>query len=81
MTIEARTRVESITDVVALGERLEFYEAMSETPVTAAVLAERTGTPTRFVRDWLADQAGEGYLTYDSPTDRYANWCSLPRSS
>ncbi len=81
MTTEVRTLNEPSTALVALGERLGFYEVMSETPVTAAALAERTGTPTRFVRDWLADQAGEGYLTYDAPTDRYANWCSLPRSN
>jgi len=81
MTIAVRTKVESRSHPVAIGERLGFYEAISETPVTASVLAERTGTPTRFVRDWLADQAGEGYLTYDVPTDRYANWCSLPRSN
>ena len=81
MTTEVRTRVEPSTDLVALGDSLGFYEAMSEAPVTAAALAERTGTPTRFVRDWLADQAGEGYLTYDAPTDRYANWCSWPWSN
>ncbi len=81
MTTAVRTKVEFRSHPVAIGERLGLYEVMSETPVTAAVLAERTGTPTRFVRDWLADQAGEGYLTYDAPTDRYANWCSLPRAA
>jgi len=66
---------------MALGESLGFYEAMTETPVTAAELAERTGAPTRFVRDWLADRAMEGYVTHEATTGRYANWCSLPRAA
>lgn len=81
MTYEVRTQTKANVDLVALGERLGFYEALSEASVTAAQLAERTGVPTRFVRDWLADQAREGYLTHEAATGRYANWCSLPQAA
>jgi SAM-dependent methyltransferase len=37
-------------------------------PVTAAQLAERTGTTERYVREWLCAQAAGGYLEYD-PAD------------
>jgi hypothetical protein len=62
----------------ALGERLGFYEVMSETPMTEAELAQRTGSPIYLVVHWLAHQACEGYLVRDKTTGRYANWCSLP---
>lgn len=86
MATEARTRIESGGDLVALGESLGFYEVMSEAPVTAAELVERSGAPPGFVRDWvagfvgdwLAEQAREGYVVYDASAGRYANSCSLP---
>jgi hypothetical protein len=81
MTTAVRTQVASGTDPVAVGERLGLYEAISEDAVTATELARRTGAPTRFIRDWLADQAGECYLTHDAATGRYATWCSWPRSN
>ena len=81
MTTAVMTQVQTSTDQVAIGERLGFYETMSQRPLTAAELAERTGAPTRFVRGWLADQAGEGYLTHDATSGRYANWCSLPQAA
>ena len=74
MTTEARTDA----DRAAIGERLRFYEVMSEARVTEAELAERTGAPIRLVRHWLAHQARDGYVTREVATGRYANWCSLP---
>lgn len=81
MTSEARTGAKAGADLVAIGERLGFYEAMSQVPVTAAELAERTGTPIRFVRDWLTEQTRESYLIHEAASGRYANWCSLPRAA
>lgn len=66
------------TQRVAIGERLGFYEVMSEAPVTEAELAKRSGAPTGLVAHWLFEQAREGYLVRDKTTGRYANWCSLP---
>jgi 2-polyprenyl-3-methyl-5-hydroxy-6-metoxy-1,4-benzoquinol methylase len=39
--------------------------------MTAAELAQRTGTHERYVREWLAAQAAAGYVEYDSGTDRF----------
>jgi hypothetical protein len=78
MTTEARITDRASADPVVIGERLGFYEAMSETPVTETELAERTGAPVRMVRHWLAHQARDGYVTREVATGRYANWCSVP---
>jgi SAM-dependent methyltransferase len=52
-----------------IGDRLGLYRAMAGAgPVTAAELAERTGTAERYVREWLGNQAAGGYVTYD-PAD------------
>jgi DNA-binding IclR family transcriptional regulator len=81
MTTAVNTQVASGTVLVAVGERLGLYEAISEDAVTATELARRTGAPTRFISDWLTAQAREGYLTHDAASGRYATWCSWPRSN
>lgn len=81
MTTAVRTHVEPNTERVAIGERLGFYEVMSEAPVTETDLAKRTGAAIGFIAHWLADQVSEGYLVRDKTTGRYANWCSLPRAA
>ena len=80
MTTSVQERVEQRIDTVVLGDRLGFYEVIGEAPVTPAELAGRTGVATPFVRDWLSDQAREGYLTYDVTTDRYSSWCEVLRA-
>jgi hypothetical protein len=40
-------------------------------PLTAAELAQRTGTAERYVREWLNANAASGFVTYDSAADRY----------
>ena len=77
MTTLVQERVEQRIDTVVLGERLGFYAIIGQTAVTPADLAQRTGVATVFVRDWLSDQAREGYLTYDGSTDRYSSWCEV----
>jgi 2-polyprenyl-3-methyl-5-hydroxy-6-metoxy-1,4-benzoquinol methylase len=51
---------------VAIGDRLGLYQAMAGSgPMTAAGLAERTGLVERYIEEWLAVQAGLGYVEYD----------------
>ncbi len=58
--------------LVLLGDHLGLFKAMRDTePLTAAELAERTGTHERYVREWLAAQAAAGYVEYDAGADRF----------
>ncbi len=50
--------------MVVIGHRLGLYRALADAPpMTAAELAERTGTTPRYVTEWLASQAASGYVT------------------
>jgi SAM-dependent methyltransferase len=52
--------------LVVIGDELGLYRAMADgRPVSAAELAERTGTAERYLREWLAAQAASGYVTFD----------------
>ena len=58
--------------LMTIGERLGLYRAMAGAgPLTSAELAERTDVAERSVREWLANQAAGGYVTYDPESDRY----------
>jgi SAM-dependent methyltransferase len=58
--------------LVLIGEKLGLYKAMAGSgPITAAALAEKTGTDPRYVREWLSAQAAGGYVTYDSASDSF----------
>ncbi|QYG92226.1 methyltransferase domain-containing protein [Iamia sp. SCSIO 61187] len=58
--------------MAVLGDRLGLYRAMAGAgPVTAAELADRTGTVERYVREWLSAQAATGYVTYEGD-DRFS---------
>ncbi len=57
---------------VVLGDRLGLYRGLAARPATAAELAERTGTDTRYVTEWLRGQAAGGYVMYDAGADRYS---------
>jgi SAM-dependent methyltransferase len=49
---------------VYLGERVGWYDAMAGAgPMTAAELAERSGTVERYAREWLEQQAASGFVT------------------
>jgi len=55
---------------VWLGDELGFYEAMAGAgPLTAQVVAERTGCNERLVREWLDGQASAGLV--ERHDDRY----------
>lgn len=58
--------------LVLIGDRLGLYKALARAPATAPELARRTLTAERYVREWLANQAAGGYVTYDAATDRYS---------
>jgi 2-polyprenyl-3-methyl-5-hydroxy-6-metoxy-1,4-benzoquinol methylase len=59
--------------LVYIGDKLGLYKAMSDfgKPITSEELAKLTGTSERYIREWLANQAAGGYLTYDSSSQRY----------
>ena len=57
---------------VVTGHHLGLYRALAGHPATAAELAERTGTHSRYVTEWLRGQAAGGYVDYDPATDTYS---------
>jgi SAM-dependent methyltransferase len=56
-----------------IGDRLGLYRAMFDfgKPITSQELANNTGTSERYIREWLANQAAGGYITYDSSSKRF----------
>ncbi|HEY5785415.1 MAG TPA: class I SAM-dependent methyltransferase [Microlunatus sp.] len=57
---------------IVIGDRLGLYRALAETgPLTAAELADYTGTAERYVREWLRGQAAGRQVTYRADTDQY----------
>lgn len=57
---------------VVVGHRLGLYAALAQGPTTPAGLAERTGTDTRAVTEWLRGQAAGGYVEYDPEAGTYS---------
>src|ERR1044072_4632795 len=59
--------------LVYIGDKLGLYKAMSDfgKPITSQELANMTSTSERYIREWLANQAASGYLTYDAVSQRY----------
>jgi SAM-dependent methyltransferase len=59
--------------LVNVGRRLGLYQAMADLGAcTSVALAEATGVRERYVREWLANQAAGGYVTYDREKQTYA---------
>jgi SAM-dependent methyltransferase len=59
--------------LVVVGDKLGLYKALAEAgQLTPALLAARTGTAERYVREWLAAQAAAGYVEYQPGTGTYA---------
>jgi len=57
---------------MVIGEKLGLYRAMAGAgPLTSEQLAARTGAGERYVREWLANQAAGGYVSYDPDTDTF----------
>ena len=58
--------------LVRIGDRLGLYRAFNEHgPMTAEGLAETAAIAPRYAREWCAQQAASGYITYDSDTKRF----------
>ena len=58
--------------LVVIGDRLGPYRALGDgEPATADELASRTGTDARYVREWLSDQAADGYVTDHPGSERF----------
>ena len=57
---------------VVVGDRLGLYRALAGQPMLPHELAERTGTATRYVDEWLRGQAAGGYVEYDPQTGAYS---------
>ncbi len=59
--------------LVQIGANLGLYKALHEAgPMTAQELAEHTDLAERYLREWLAQQAASGYLTYEADSGRFA---------
>jgi SAM-dependent methyltransferase len=57
---------------VIVGDRLGLYRALAQRPLLPRELAERTGTATRYVDEWLRGQAAGGYVRYDPQAGTYS---------
>jgi 2-polyprenyl-3-methyl-5-hydroxy-6-metoxy-1,4-benzoquinol methylase len=56
---------------IHVGDRLGWYGALAESPLTPAQLADATSTSARYAREWLEQQAVLGFLETDpsAPAD------------
>jgi 2-polyprenyl-3-methyl-5-hydroxy-6-metoxy-1,4-benzoquinol methylase len=58
--------------LVVMGDKLGLYRTLAESgPLTSTELARLTGTAERYVREWLANQAAGGFLTYEPATQKF----------
>ena len=59
--------------LLIIGDRLGLYKAMAESgqPITSEELAKKTNTNERIIREWLANQAAGGYITYNASDGKY----------
>lgn len=63
----------AIAPLVMLGDKLGLYRALAANgPISTEVLAEKTGTTERYVREWCAAQAGSGYIDYDAASGDFS---------
>ena len=59
--------------LVVIGDRLGLFAAIAQKgAVSAAELAQITGTAERMVREWLAAMAASGYVAYDVQEATYS---------
>jgi 2-polyprenyl-3-methyl-5-hydroxy-6-metoxy-1,4-benzoquinol methylase len=58
--------------LVMIGGELGLWRSMAGAgPLTAAGIAERSGVPERYVREWCSAQAASGYLEYDADGETF----------
>jgi hypothetical protein len=60
--------------LVIIGDRLDLFKSMAKLgqPITSEELAKVTNTNERLIREWLANQAAGGYITYDPTNGKYS---------
>jgi 2-polyprenyl-3-methyl-5-hydroxy-6-metoxy-1,4-benzoquinol methylase len=59
--------------MVRIGDTLGLYKALRERgPLRPADLARATKVDTRYLTEWLSNQAASGYLTYDAKAETFA---------
>jgi SAM-dependent methyltransferase len=58
--------------LMLIGDRLGLYKELAKGSMTAAELAQRTGTNERYVREWLGNQGAGGYVQYDPKLERWS---------
>jgi SAM-dependent methyltransferase len=57
---------------IVVGHRLGLYRGLAGAPATADKLAQRTGTDSRYVAEWLRGQAAGGYVSHDPATEQFS---------
>jgi SAM-dependent methyltransferase len=57
--------------LVVMGDRLGYYRALADGPLTAPELARATSTGERYAAEWLNAQAAGDFVRYDPTTGRY----------
>jgi 2-polyprenyl-3-methyl-5-hydroxy-6-metoxy-1,4-benzoquinol methylase len=58
--------------LVLIGNELGFWSTMDGAgPLTVGELAEQTGVPEQYVREWLSAQAASGYVDYDAGSETF----------
>ncbi|HEX7849327.1 MAG TPA: class I SAM-dependent methyltransferase [Sphingomonas sp.] len=58
---------------VRLGLRLGLFDALADSPATAAELAHRAGgLHERYVREWALAQTANGYVDYDPASEQFS---------
>jgi hypothetical protein len=60
--------------LVIIGDRLDLFKSMAKLgrSITSEELAKVTNTNERLIREWLANQAAGGYITYDPTNGEYS---------
>ena len=57
---------------VVVGDQLGLYKKLADGPSTVEVLARRTETDPRYLREWLSAQAASGYVQYEPKSDTFS---------
>src|SRR5438132_630914 len=58
--------------LVRIGVRLGLYKAMHGSgPMTSAEFADKANISERYAREWLAQNAASGYLSYEPSSRRF----------
>ncbi len=59
------------TALAVMGDKLGYYRLLANGPLTAATLAERSGTSEHYAREWANAQAAGGWIGYDPASGEY----------